>query len=67
MISEFRRRYIKAGILESKLSDIITSTFNARTGSDYNDFYVISKSKVAEQVKNGEYFLEQVKTYLSTQ
>lgn len=66
IISEFRKRYIRTGLLDGSLSDIITATFDARTGSDYNDFYVISKSKVEKQVRDAETFLCAIKDYLQT-
>jgi uncharacterized protein (UPF0332 family) len=34
--------------------------------SDYDDFFVISKAEVEEQVKNAEVFLSAVKTYLGS-
>lgn len=64
VISEFRRRYIKTGIFDSDMSDIIGSLFDLRTDSDYNDFYVASKADVAEQVENAERFLICIKEYL---
>lgn len=66
IIAEFRRLYIKTGIFESGLSDIIRSLFDLRTDSDYNDFFVASKADVAEQVGNAEYFVQQIKEYLAT-
>lgn len=66
IIAEFRRLYIKTGIFESGLSDIIRSLFDLRTDSDYNDFFVASKADVAEQVRNAEYFVQQIKEYLAT-
>lgn len=66
IIAEFRRLYIKTGIFESGMSDIIRSLFDLRTDSDYNDFFVASKADVAEQVGNAEYFVQQIKEYLAT-
>lgn len=66
IIAEFRRLYIKTGLFESGLSDIIRSVFDLRTDSDYNDFFVASKADVAEQVGNTEYFVQQIKEYLAT-
>lgn len=40
VISEFRKRYIKTGVFET------------RTESDYDDFFVISKAEVIEQTEN---------------
>ena len=65
IIAEFRKQYIKTGIFESKMSDIISDLFEVRSNSDYDDFYTISKSKVAEQYEKAKYFVENVNEYLS--
>ncbi len=64
VISEFRRLYIKTGIFDEKMSAIITALFNIRQDSDYDDFFIISKKEVIEQIENAEYFLDNVKSYL---
>lgn len=67
VISEFRKRYIKTGILDSELSYIIDSLVEVRQGSDYNDFYVISKDEVVSQIEKAQFFIDAVKEYLSSQ
>ena len=67
IISEFRKRYIKTGVFEPRLSHIISVLFDTRTDSDYDDFFVISKAEVAEQTENAEYFLQKVRAYLDKQ
>ena len=64
VISEFRKRYTKTGIFSRDISDIITRLFDARTGSDYDDYYVIVKEDVIQQVQDAEYFVGVVKAYL---
>lgn len=64
IISEFRRLYIKTEIFDTKLSHIISILFNIRTDSDYDDFFVISKEEVVEQIENAEFFLNKIKEYL---
>lgn len=64
-MSYFRQEYIKTGIFDVELSDMITLASEARGGSDYNDFYMISKTEVQEQINNAEVFLNCVETYLS--
>ena len=61
IISEFCRLYIKTKIFDTKLSTIISALFDIRTDSDYDDFYVISKEEVKEQLDNAEYFLNEIK------
>ena len=62
IISEFRKRYIKTGVFEIRLSHIISVLFDTRTDSDYDDFFVISKAEVAEQTENAAYFLQKIRT-----
>lgn len=66
VISEFRRRYIKTDILDKKLSPIIAALFDVRTNSDYDDFFVVSKPQVRQQVQDAEYFVECVNAFLRT-
>ena len=64
IISEFSRRYIKTGIFETRMSEIISVLFDVRTDSDYDDFFVISKADTAAQIENAEYFVSSVRAYL---
>jgi len=65
VISQFRKNYIKTGIFPSTLSDIITKSFRDRNDSDYNDYYLISKDEVVEQLENAKTFLAAVEEYLA--
>jgi uncharacterized protein (UPF0332 family) len=65
VISQFRRNYIKTGIFPATLSDIITKSFRDRNDSDYNDYYLISKDEVVEQLENAKTFLAAVEEYLA--
>ena len=67
IIAEFRREYIKSGLLPKELSPIIEALVEIRQGSDYDDFYLISKEEVEEQLHNAEQFVRIVETYLLTQ
>ena len=65
VISYFRQNYIKTGMFNVKFSNIIGDAFRIRNDSDYEDFYVVVKSDVEEQIKNAEMFLEAVMKYLN--
>ena len=67
VIAHFREKYIKTNIFDKRLSDIITTLFRLRGKSDYDDFYIVAKADVMEQIANAEYFFRQVKTYLNRQ
>lgn len=66
IISEFRRLYIKTDIFDKKLSSIISVLFNIRQDSDYDDFFVISKAEVVEQIDNAAFFVAETKKFLDT-
>ena len=65
VIGEFRRRYIKTDLLDKRLSPIISALSDIRTNSDYDDFFVISKAQVRQQVENADMFLKCVKAFLN--
>lgn len=66
VISCFQRDYIKTGIFEKELSYILRDAFSLRTDSDYEDFYVVSRDAVIEQVAGAERFCDEVKKYIET-
>ena len=66
VISEFRRRYIKTEIFETRMSEIISVLFDVRTDSDYDDFFVISKADTAAQIENAAYFVDHIAVYLKS-
>jgi uncharacterized protein (UPF0332 family) len=57
---------LKPGKLDKNLSAIIKSTYYLREKSDYDDFFIASKADVETQLKNAEYFVNEVKKYLTT-
>ena len=64
VISYFRQNYIKTGKFDAKYSNIIGKAFEIRGDSDYEDFYVVQKSDVQEQIENAMLFLEAVESYM---
>ena len=65
IISMFRERYIKTGIFDKTLSDIVGKAFTNRGESDYNDFFIISKEETLEQVNNAGIFLLSIEEYIN--
>ena len=49
------------------MSDTLTVLFDVRNKSDYDDFYVISKEDVTNQLQSTEFFLKEVQKYLEQQ
>jgi len=66
IISVFRQKYIKTGVFPVELSDTIEAAFQARGSSDYEDFFVISKEDVQQQIENAKVFLTTIKKYIET-
>jgi uncharacterized protein (UPF0332 family) len=56
--------FIKTGIIEAEYSDIIREAFDYRSDSDYDDFYVISKEEVTEQIENAWRFYDRINKFL---
>ena len=65
IIAEFRKNYLKTGILPKELSPMIDGLVEARQGSDYDDFYIISKEEVEEQLENSKKFILEVEKFLT--
>lgn len=65
IIAEFRKCYLKTNILPKKLSLVIDSLVEIRQGSDYDDFYLISRDEVEEQYHNAVEFVEAIEMYLA--
>lgn len=64
IIAEFRKEYLKSSILPKELSEIIDGLVEVRQGSDYDDFYLISKEEVAVQLANAKLFVTSISNYL---
>lgn len=66
IIAEFRKNYLKTELLPKELSPMIDGLVEARQGSDYDDFYIISKEEVEEQLENSKKFISEVEKFLKT-
>ena len=65
LISEFRKNYLKTGILDRSLSDTIGSSFQIRNESDYEDNWIISKADVIEQEEKVAEFLKAIEGHVA--
>ena len=65
VIAEFRKRYIKTGIIPAEISDAIKETFEVRQDSDYGDMYEVTEEETAAQIKHAEYVNEVIGAYLN--
>ena len=64
VISYFQENYIKTGIFDKELSNIIQDAFNMRQISDYQDFFIIGHGDAVEQLKNARKFCDEIKKYI---
>jgi len=67
VISHFQRYYIKTKIFDNRFSDIIFKAFDIRNESDYEDFYVLSKESVEQQITNATEFIDEIEKYITSQ
>ena len=55
----------KTGIFDPSMAKMIKSAFSIRSETDNEDFYVISKSDVEQQVSDAGIFVSEVERYLN--
>ena len=65
IIAVFRKDYIKTGIFDDQLSDIIGTASEIRNASDYDDMYLATKDETEEQIKNAKIFYDTISAYIS--
>jgi uncharacterized protein (UPF0332 family) len=64
VIAAFRQHHIKTGEFSAFFSQIIKNAFDVRNRSDYDDFFIISKTDVMKQVANATTFLAGIEKYV---
>lgn len=63
VMAYFQKNYVKPGIFEKEYSKILTGAFEMRSESDYDDYYVLSREEVEEQVQGAQFFLDGIMKY----
>ena len=64
VIAYFRQNYIKSGIFDSSLSEIINDASFIRNESDYSDFYIATKEEAESLIAYSKIFLQRIKEYI---
>lgn len=64
IIAFFQKNYVSTGKFEVDYSKIVRNAFSIRNKSDYDDFYIASRSEAEQQLENAKAFLQQVAAYL---
>lgn len=65
VMAYFQRNYVKPGIFAKEYSNILTEAFDVRSDADYDDYYVLSKEEVEEQIRNAQFFLDGIEAYIN--
>ena len=65
VVAYFQEHYIKMGTFDKEFSYAIKNAFLVRQESDYEDFYVVSKSEAMEQLDNAKQFIAAVDKHIS--
>ena len=64
VVSYFQEHYIKTELLPKECSYFLKNAFIIRQESDYEDFCIISKQEVQEQIQNAEQMLKDIEAFL---
>lgn len=65
VIAFFTKEYLKTEILDRSLSFIIKDSSLCREKSDYDDFYVTSRTEAEEQFENAKCFVQKIEEYVN--
>ena len=65
IISKFSQIYIKTGKFDAIFLIIVRDAFEARNLSDYEDFYVVSKTDVTKQLENAKLMFTAAENYIN--
>lgn len=64
VVAYFNKEYVATNIFSRELGRRLATLKQLREKSDYDDFYIASKEKAAEQVETATLILEDAKKYL---
>ena len=64
VIAHFNEYTLKTHKMDPRLSEIIKKASYCREKADYDDFYIVSRSEVEEQLRNAHVFIDSVSNYL---
>lgn len=63
-IANFNKNYVKTEIFSRELGKRIGKAEEVRHNSDYDDFYVVTKTETVQQLETAEMLLNAVKEYV---
>ena len=65
IIAYFNRNYISSGTLDREYSKIIMSAERMRNKSDYDDFFIVSRSDAESQIANAKKFIIAIESLIT--
>ena len=65
VMAYFQKNYVKSCIFGKEYSKILTEAFEIRSEADYDDYYILSKKEVEEQIQNAQFFLNGIEEYVN--
>jgi uncharacterized protein (UPF0332 family) len=65
IIAYFNHNFISTGIFDKEYSKILMGAEKIRNKSDYNDFYIASKTDAEQQIMNAEKFIKTMEEYIT--
>lgn len=66
VISYFQKNYIKTHLFDKKFSQYLTAAFQIRNSCDYDDFYIVSKTRAEEQYEHAKEMIQTIESYLQS-
>jgi uncharacterized protein (UPF0332 family) len=66
VISYFQREYVKTGKFNTAVSKYINAAFKIRNDSDYEDFFIVSRSDAMEQLSHAQAVRTAVAEYIKS-
>lgn len=64
VMAYFNKEYVATGIFPRELGRKLSTLKQLREKSDYDDFYIASKTQAEDQYNTAKYTLEQIEKYL---
>ncbi len=64
IIAYFNQNFINKGIFDKEYSKILMGAEKITNKSDYNDFYIASKTDAEQQIKNADKFIETMEEHI---
>lgn len=64
-LGHFNKEYVKNDIFPREIGHRVAVSQEIRQASDYDDFYIATKSEAAEQVETAKMVIDLIETYLN--